>query len=304
MSLKIFISHAAADETLASALVDCLLSSMVLNDEDIRCTSVPGHKLPVGCDFAETLLSDLEDTAVVVGLVTQNAIASSWVLFELGATWGARKALRPLVTDEVDLKALPGALSGRHVAHISKSADLAQFLEELTNTINARARSRAKIDRAVSELLVAHATHLASVTSPKIRTKTPPEIKEPVIAGVPFSELTTILRKEKITVPAKLAGEKEDIELDLLSLFFNNAKALAEGVRSDYERDTASAFLYREIGLRLLPYSLVQFEKLPAAQAKWYKRLGISADGNKFLLHFKRLSAKPIGGETKHPAKG
>lgn len=51
---KLFISHSSADESLASALVDLLLSSILLEDSDIRCTSVPGHKLPVGSDFAST----------------------------------------------------------------------------------------------------------------------------------------------------------------------------------------------------------------------------------------------------------
>ena len=43
----------------------------------------------------------------------------------------------------------------------------------------------------------------------------------------------------------------------------------------------------------------MQFEKLPASQAKWFKLLGISPDGNKLLLHFKRLAAKPKDGDGK-----
>jgi hypothetical protein len=47
MPIKIFISHASVDEPLASALVNCIFSSMVLEDNEVRCTSVPGHKLNV-----------------------------------------------------------------------------------------------------------------------------------------------------------------------------------------------------------------------------------------------------------------
>lgn len=64
---KIFISHTSSDELLATALVNCLLSSMILEDGDIRCTSVPGHKLPVGSDFASTLRDDIGDSSVVIG---------------------------------------------------------------------------------------------------------------------------------------------------------------------------------------------------------------------------------------------
>ena len=42
MSIKIFISHAAADEKLATAHVDCIYSCMVPDDDEVRCTSVPG----------------------------------------------------------------------------------------------------------------------------------------------------------------------------------------------------------------------------------------------------------------------
>lgn len=48
MSIKIFISHATADEKLATAHVDCIYSCMVPDDDEVRCTSVPGHKLPIG----------------------------------------------------------------------------------------------------------------------------------------------------------------------------------------------------------------------------------------------------------------
>ena len=55
MSSKIFISHAAADEKLATAHVDCIYSCMVPDDDEVRCTSVPGHKLPIGGDAATIL---------------------------------------------------------------------------------------------------------------------------------------------------------------------------------------------------------------------------------------------------------
>jgi hypothetical protein len=89
MPIKIFVSHASIDEPLASALVDCIFSSMILDDNDLRCTSVSGHKLEVGSDFTNAIREDLDESSVVVGVITQNAIRSGWVLFELGAAWGA-----------------------------------------------------------------------------------------------------------------------------------------------------------------------------------------------------------------------
>jgi len=288
LAIKIFLSHASADELLASALVNCLLSSMVLEDGDIRCTSVPGHKLPVGSDFVSTLLDDIGDSSVVIGLITKHALASSWVLFELGATWGSKKNLKPLVTDEVDLKLLPGPISGRHVARVSSRGDIAQFLDEVTKVIGAKPRTPAKIDKAIETLLAEHAQHVAAQAAPPAKHKIEMKPKEPTFAGVPFSELVTILSKEKVRVPAKHTRGKDDVEQSLFELFVNNANALSDGLQSNWDRDSVGGFLYQELGLRLLPYGLVQFEKLPAAQAKWFKRIGISPEGHKFLFQCKR----------------
>jgi hypothetical protein len=292
MPTRIFISHSAADEALASALVDCILSAMIIDDADLRCTSVPGHKLPVGSDFAATLLEDIGDSSVVIGLITKNALSSSWVLFELGATWGAKKNLKPLVTDEVDLKALPGAVSGRHVARLSNKGDLNQFLEEVAETVGAKRRSAAKGLKPMEQLISVHEDHVKAATAAPGKGRIETKSKEPTFAGVPFSELMTILGNEKITVPAKLAGAKEDHEMTAFEIFVANASVLSDGVQSNWDRDTAAGFMYGEVALRLLPYGLVQFDKLPAAQAKHFKRLIISPEGHKFLLQFKRAVAQ------------
>lgn len=55
---RIFISHSHADEKIASLLVDFLLAALAIRPEDIRCTSVPGHKLPFGTSIGEQLKND------------------------------------------------------------------------------------------------------------------------------------------------------------------------------------------------------------------------------------------------------
>lgn len=292
MPTRVFISHSAADEALASALVDCILSAMIIDDADLRCTSVPGHKLPVGSDFTATLLEDIGDSSVVIGLITKNALSSSWVLFELGATWGARKNLKPLVTDEVDLKSLPGAVSGRHVARLSNKGDLNQFLEEVAETVGAKRRSAAKSLKPMEQLISAHTEHVKAATSAPSKGRIETKSKEPTFAGMPFSELMTILENEKITVPAKLTGGKGDCEMTVFDIFVKNTPALSNGVQSNSDQNSGPGFMYREVALRLLPYGLVQFDKLPAAQAKYFKRLSVSPEGHKFILQYKRLIAE------------
>ena len=291
MPIKIFISHSARDEPLASAVVDCLFSCMVLQDDEVRCTSVPGHKLAVGSDFAGTLRNDLGNTSVVVGLVTRNALSSSWVLFELGATWGAKKNLMPLVSDDIEIKELPGPLSGQHVARLSNRSDLSQFVQELTNHLSANARASAKIDTAIGKLVADHGEYAKAQSKPPTAKITKTKPKEPTIAGMPFSELMTVLNNEKLDIPENLTNEDAAIQRSLFELFVSHAQQFSAGIQSNRDKGSAGDFLYREVGLRLLTYGLVRFEKLPAKQAMWFKRLEMSPDGNKFILHFKRLTS-------------
>lgn len=288
MTPKIFVSHSAADVTLASALIDCLLSSIILKDEDIRCTSVPGHKLPVGSDFVSTLLDDIGESSVVVGLITPQAIKSSWVLFELGATWGAKKNLKPLVTDNVEMKSLPGPIAGRHVARISSREDIAQLVEELTRLTGEEPRSAAKRDNAIAALLDEHCRFLAAAPRSATEQKVQMKSKEPTFAGVPFAELVAMLSHEMIIVPAKHTSGRGDVQQSLFELFVANANNLAGGLKSSVDVETPGGFLYRELAIRLIPYGLAEFEKLPAAEAKWYQRIRLSKEGQKFLLQYKR----------------
>jgi hypothetical protein len=291
MSIKIFISHAAADEKLASALVDCIFSCMVLDDDEVRCTSVPGHKLPIGGDAATILRDELGQTSVVIGLLTRNAILSSWVLFELGSTWGAKKKIQPLLTDDIDYKDLPGPLSGSHAGKLADKSDLSQFFEELSKTVGAKSRAPAKIEAGIIKLIKANATYSEISLSSKIPKKvtTITKLPDPVISGIKYSELKQILSNEKLTVPAVLSGEDEDIEVDVFSLFVKNYAIFSDGVKNNSDSDSAEAFLYNKIGLKVMLYELVKFDKLPAAQARHFKRLILSTNGQKFIAHYNRL---------------
>lgn len=291
MSIKIFISHAAADEKLASALVDCIFSCMVLDDEEVRCTSVPGHKLPIGGDAATILRDELGKTSVVVGLLTRNAIVSSWVLFELGSTWGAQKKIQPLLADDIDYKDIPGPLSGSHAGRLADKNDLTQFFAELSEAVEAKPRSAAKIETAIGKLIKENAAYteisLSAKAPEKVTSKS--KIPDPVISGIKYSELKQILCNDKLTVPAKLSGSDDESEVDVFNLFVSNHATFSNGIQNNYDSDSAGSFLYNKVGLKVMPYDLVKFDKLPAAQAKHFKRLILSANGQKFIAHYNRL---------------
>lgn len=293
MTIKIFISHAASDVDLAQALVDCINSSIVIEDEEIRCTSVPGHKLPIGGDAATIIQSELATTGVVIGLLTRNSLSSSWVLFELGAAWGAKKSIQPLLSNEIEYKDLPGPLSGSNVARLSERNDLTQFISELGSVVGTKVRTPAKVEKAIAKLLAENEKYSKIVVKSK-NTNTvvsQSKIPEPTISGMKYSELAKILKNENVIIPSEM-NDGVEAETSVYILFVNNPAPFGQGLQSNYKDGSQEQFIYTEVALRLVQFDLVKFEKLPAAQAKHFKRLILTPAGQKFLTHYKRLKNK------------
>lgn len=109
-SIKIFISHSEADVQLAELIVNLILSSIHLDDDQIRCTSVPGHQLPFGHNISQLLKDDIRLSPIIIALITETSLASSWVMFELGASWALNKTVIPIIGPSLTYKDLPGPL--------------------------------------------------------------------------------------------------------------------------------------------------------------------------------------------------
>src|SRR6266576_5357116 len=108
---KVFISHSSEDIGVAKALIDLLLSAIGLNHRDIRCTSVDGYRLEVGADTDVELKRELKASKAFIGLITPSSIESAYVLFELGARWGADLHLAPVLACGADSGSLRGPLA-------------------------------------------------------------------------------------------------------------------------------------------------------------------------------------------------
>ena len=96
-SLKIFVSHSSNDAALAAALIDLLRSALGIKAAQIRCSSVDGYRLPAGVNTEQQLRDEIKGSQVMLGLITPNSQTSQYVMFELGARWGASLPLIPLL---------------------------------------------------------------------------------------------------------------------------------------------------------------------------------------------------------------
>lgn len=135
---RVFISHAATDKDLASAVVS-LLKEVGVTGADIFCTSLAGHKVPAGKDFKMFIREQLRDSDVVIALISKNYLDSAFCLCEVGAVWiTATKHFFPLVVPPAKFSDFDGALHGTQGMKIDASSDLSELRDCLKSLLGSR----------------------------------------------------------------------------------------------------------------------------------------------------------------------
>jgi hypothetical protein len=152
-TLDLFISHSSVDAEAAASLVDLLRAALEIPSAKIRCTSVDGYRLAAGARTPEQLRSEILGARSFVCLVSPSSLQSSFVLFELGARWGANRPLVPILIAGAKPNDLPmpiadlNAIDGRSAGQLQQLvSDIGQMLDRRPD--NAHAWKR-QLDRAV-----------------------------------------------------------------------------------------------------------------------------------------------------------
>jgi len=160
--LDIFISHSSADEIIANQLINVLRNALNIDPMSIRCTSVPGYKLEGGVNTDDRLREEVNSCRVLLGLVSAASLESIYVLFELGARWGQRGALKPLVYTKSIFSNVSGPLANLHIINISIKAEIYQLIAEIADILDVKAQNPALYDESITELLSVISEHVGS----------------------------------------------------------------------------------------------------------------------------------------------
>jgi hypothetical protein len=154
---SIFISHRHKDKALVSALVDVLKAAFQLEKQDIRCTSVHPYRLPAGERTPDRLLAEIARAKAVLGVLTPDTKESSYVLFELGASWGQKVLTCPLLAKGASQADIPPPISDRHPIDLTQADDCLQLLEDLEDVTGFPRRQHGKALAEAIRALVAAA---------------------------------------------------------------------------------------------------------------------------------------------------
>lgn len=158
--MELFISHSSQDADLAAALVGLLRSALSIPADEVRCTSVDGYRLPGGAETGNQLREEIFGAQALIGLLSPASLASSFVLFELGARWGARKHLLPLLARGVVPSAIPGPIADLNALNATNTSQVHQLVSDIGSQLGRKPAAPAVYEGSVAELaLLARPQH-------------------------------------------------------------------------------------------------------------------------------------------------
>ncbi len=233
-TMDIFISHSSKDAEIAEALINLLRSALNLAPLQIRCTSVVGYKLKAGTTTDQTLQQEVHDSKVFIGLITKESLRSAYVLFELGARWGAKLHLIPMVAADADFSSLQGPLSGIHAVNSNEREGIQQLVGDVADSLGLSANRPEAYEKQIMLLLEKSKQAAQQRDNEEDQTKTPEVVKE-------LKERPEIRRISKDLVQAQWAdiiGSKKKVETENHTVYI--VKELGEVTVQARDFETAS----------------------------------------------------------------
>jgi hypothetical protein len=234
--LSIFISHSSKDADLALALIDLLKAGMALTADQIRCSSVDGYRLPVGVNSEGKLREEVNAAKVVVGLITRSSLTSYYVMFELGARWGADLLLAPLLAG-VKANELSGPLSLLNALSANSDAQLHQLLEDIAKHLGLSVQPPASYIRNIAAVKALADALAASATSPSVAAPVKSKLRlglsvegnppSPQLLKVVANQAVEVSRVEyMLSSEATIEGEDVSKQGDKIEIPINDGSVL------------------------------------------------------------------------------
>jgi hypothetical protein len=215
--LLLFISHRSGDSPLAKSLIELFEKALKLPARGIRCTSVDGYRLPVGADTDEQLRRKVFESRAFIGLITPTSLSSAYVLFELGARWGAKKHLAPVLAHGVDAASLGGPLGGINALRIDERNQVVQLVEDVAEYLEINLEPAASYQSAIDAIV----KEASSKKPPQMNVaSTEPAVGEPELEEIETNLLDEIARQPgwptEYALRMKLSREKTNYYLERL----------------------------------------------------------------------------------------
>jgi hypothetical protein len=263
--IRLFISHSSVDRDLVERLVELLRAALGLPASQIRCTSIDGYRLPAGADTAEQLRIEVHEAVAFVGVISKSSLRSLYVAFELGARWGAKRPLFPLLAPGTDPHILEGPLSSLNALSSTNRSQLHQLISDLATVLQIKSEEPAVYQKHVEAVLaLSNITVEPNPISPA--TNSVPEVVAESLADIKVGfnkrEITADLHTYSFDVSVKWQGPRDQDHFNI-SLLWPKIIKISKLVGFERgEEEEIDGALYEELSLfvekRLWPQKTIK----------------------------------------------
>ena len=149
---KVFISHSSRDDIVSSLFT--FLTSIGIQNNDIFCSSLEGNGVKNGERINDAIRDQLKKASIVIYLITNNFLKSTYCTQELGALWMLKETKTFIFKfDDVNDSDLKGFVDSSYKYNLFNADGLSSLYDELEELFNLK-NKQAVISRAISKLLV------------------------------------------------------------------------------------------------------------------------------------------------------
>jgi hypothetical protein len=108
----IFVSHSHQDSALAYSCLEYIKASIPLDPKNhIRLSSLPDYGATQGDRISQDAKEFIARSSIFIALITRNALAKTWVTFEMGAAWSAGARVFAVLAPDATKSDLPGPMA-------------------------------------------------------------------------------------------------------------------------------------------------------------------------------------------------
>jgi hypothetical protein len=261
-------------------------AALGLAPEEVRCTSVDGYRLHAGADTDEVLRQEVFEAHAFIGLLTPSSIASAYVLFELGARWGAGRTTVPLLARGATPAMLPGPLAGKNALSLTAKAQIYQLLDDVAGILGVGVASPASYQRqlaacvtAASEVDDSEGSRTLGASSSSARKLNPARLRNAYLCGASFGNRIGLVPINpadaesgdvlgELLDAAEALGVEDTVELRR----YASGEAIGDAMNANTEAAKAEVREKLERFLELLDEAESDvLNELSAEEARWFK---------------------------------
>ncbi len=145
--IRIFISHATADQNLAGLLQRVIVKSLKLPSNQVFCSS-DNESMKLGKKDEPQLAEAHSQAKAVVALMTPKSIFRPWVIYEAGgADFSASKPLFVVLANGITVDCLPAPIKSWHAGYLENLSDISRLCESLGGMLNLQVQKKCQADQ-------------------------------------------------------------------------------------------------------------------------------------------------------------